>query len=273
MALFVVLFPGKVDPSVEYKPSLAWLRRGGSGSRVSSAASAAKGPPLKRSLLDPNLRDIAIFFSLVMAAVGYLGGVLPDLANNKAAAEGRADAGVYNSLLYALLGNGVTVLLSPVAGVILGKMGNGGFSALFLSSALSLASCIALTYVPSLPVISVVLILFGACKGFLMSSTFSFIASFFPPSHYGSLVAVVTASAAVVGTVNIGVGKTTTSYGTVLAVYLALTLALLWLPYRLFKNPSPTHPSDCDETFLDSEFDPAFQTKNPLLQGHRGGDA
>jgi hypothetical protein len=214
-----------------------------------SGAAAPSPPGFLAELRRPWLWLITVFYSVILFIVAFLGGALPDLANQRAVAEGRVDSGIYNSLLNPVIGNGVPVVLSPIIGLLIPRL---GFVRVFAATQFFCVLTLGLAFARPLWMQALVLVAYGALKAFTIGPTFEFIGAAFPPRLYGSFVAFVTGAAALLGLLSIPlVDAVDRRYNAIFYIFIALVPPLAVFPGMIAARGMPAPPPEepCLEEF------------------------
>lgn len=145
------------------------------------------------------LAATALFFGVSQLVGTWLGGALPDLVAQKGRAEGVPPStyeGVYVDYLLPALTSAPALLLNPLAGAFVARHSFG--VAFALANTLALAT-VALALLPSLEAQAATFFVSTARNAVFFTAFFTFLSEGTRAPHYGSLVAVCTGVAAVLG--------------------------------------------------------------------------
>jgi hypothetical protein len=130
-----------------------------------------------------------IFYGVSLFIMSFVGGCMPDLLSRK------GDTGVYVNYVLIFVGNGLPTFLNPIVGVLLARY---GFGLVFLLCNLSNQAVLLMTFC-NLQAQTGTIVLIAAQKALLITPWLSFLALNFDMNVYGSLVALSTAAAAIIG--------------------------------------------------------------------------
>jgi hypothetical protein len=171
---------------------------GGGSTGGNSGNKPTNSPTLLQELYSPVFMSTALFYALILFVGTYVNGALPDILAKKAA---RAHAStpkkdLFVNVLLPVLSSIPALIFNPLASLVIGK---GNFAlCFFLCNLISQLVC-AVAMLPSLDAQIGTMLLGVARNALLFSGLFTFLDQHFAKEHYGSLVAVCTGVAAVVG--------------------------------------------------------------------------
>jgi hypothetical protein len=144
-----------------------------------------------------------IWFGCVLLLVGYMGGVFnarfDELGDNNE--HGSFPKGLFSTWLFPILGQ-CGWIFTPITGNIMQKFGYGAMMAL---TNVLLAMCVGAYMVPHLGFQIVTLILYAALQVCAFSTAIGSLAGLYPLRMLGTMLAVNSAAAAVIGITSFGI--------------------------------------------------------------------
>lgn len=162
-------------------------------------ALASTATTLWQEARSPPLAATALFFAVSQLVGTWLGGALPDLCTQKGQRAGVSAAtykGRYVDVLLPILTSAPALLCNPLAGAFVARHSAGASFALANTLA---AATLALALLPNLEVQVVTFVVSTARNAVLFTVFFTFLSEGSRAPHYGSLVAVCTGLASVLG--------------------------------------------------------------------------
>lgn len=153
---------------------------------------------LSEQLKRKDLWGNVVFYSIILFIMSFIGGLFPDLVKQRAQKSGVSDKDLklMQDTLYTVLGNGLCVFFNIVAGVTIEKW---GLPASFFFTIFNTQVMLALALVQSFWIQAASFVMYAAQKSFLFPSFMSLLLDRFPLRYYGTLVALCTLAAAIVG--------------------------------------------------------------------------
>lgn len=214
-------------PDAAYKPGdrcrmpvSEWCRRcrggdadgqGGSSSRGGSrpidgtgadaggagAARSSFWAVLWSSMVEARFLWLLLWYSLTYLLVSFVGGALPDIISRKAEEGGfpESKAELFATVLLPTVGN-ASFLVTPFVGLLIDR---AGFVPVFLACIALLQALLLVLALGSFPLQVVSMALCAVLKSFMFTGFFAFIGVCFNGAIYGSLVAITTGVATLVG--------------------------------------------------------------------------
>jgi MFS family permease len=179
------------------------LLKQGDADRAKSVVGFSNGKTfwkeLFASLLSKQYIFLDIWYALNLLVVSFISSAIPDILSqysDRVTLSNGKD--LYTYLMFPILSN-IAFIFAPLSGIIIEKV---GFAWLILLTNISTSLVLLFSIAPKSWTIHVQLITLVLCavqKGFLFNAFYSYLAVQFPININGSLVAVTTATAAIVG--------------------------------------------------------------------------
>lgn len=183
--------------------------------------------------------SLATWYSLSLLIVAFMAGALPDILSRFSSRPFYKGKDVYSDFIIPIISNS-SFLFAPLSGIIIETF---GFRLLLLitnmcTSLILICSIFPLSFTIHAQLLTLLFVAFQ--KGFLFSAFYSLLAVEYPIEVNGTLISIITASAAIVGLANYGLIPLTQHifHGNYLWVKLGLLILTLPIYWILFTKPN-----------------------------------